>query len=68
MAAKPNVYDIDERSLERLRNDPEVVVRRQRRPIPFTPAIRVVGEVDLAELIGRDSDDQDDQDDDRRAR
>ncbi len=60
MAAKPRIYDIDERYLERLRNDPEVVVRRQRRPVPFVPAIRVVGEVDLAELIDRDSDDRDD--------
>ena len=47
----------DDERREQLRRDPEVRVLRPLRQVPFVPSIRIKGNVDVRELLGRDDDD-----------
>jgi hypothetical protein len=51
--AEPKPIAMDETWLEKLRHDPEVIHHRRTARIPFRPTIRVTGQVDVFELIGR---------------
>ena len=47
-----------ERLHERIRQTPGVIVHRTANPVPYIPWIRVVDDVNIRELLGRDDDDQ----------
>lgn len=59
--AEQDSGEFDEAWLERLRNDPEVIVHKRTNFGPFVPAFRVEKPVDVLELIGRYDDDQPDE-------
>lgn len=49
---KDKASRMESEQLEKLRNDPNVVHHRRRRPRPFEPAIRITGPLTVRELIG----------------
>lgn len=62
----PPAHETTEARLERLRNDPRVIVHRQRTDKPFVPQIRVLGHVDVMDLLDRCRDEDEPVDDTRR--
>ncbi len=55
-----------EANLERLRNDPRVIVRRRRTDKPFVPKIHILDHVDVLDLLDRCRDEADPDHDQRR--
>ncbi len=61
----PPEHDRLEGHLERRRNDPRVIVRRQSTAKPFIPKIHVLGHVDVLDLLDRCRDEAEPDDDQR---
>ncbi|MGH2534128.1 MAG: hypothetical protein ACRDJW_17815 [Thermomicrobiales bacterium] len=53
--------EMDEEALERIRNDPRVIVHYQKTTEPYVSRLRVTPGLDVLELLGRRGDDDDDE-------